>query len=98
MLPIPRLERQIRFCASRDGTRIAYAACGAGPPLVRAQQIVNHLKLDWDSPVWRPWLSVLMRRHTLIRYDARGCGLSDRSGVEFSLQRYVEDLEAVIEA
>ena len=90
--------QQIRFCTSRDGTRIAYATCGAGPPLVWTGGWVHHLELDWDSPVWRPWLSLLTRRHTVIRYDMRGCGLSDRTGVEFSLEKFVEDLEAVLAA
>jgi pimeloyl-ACP methyl ester carboxylesterase/DNA-binding CsgD family transcriptional regulator len=54
--------------------------------------------LDWGSPVWRPWLDVLMRRHTLVRYDCRGCGLSDREQVEFSFEKFVEDLEAVADA
>jgi len=90
--------QQIRFCTSRDGTRIAYATCGAGPPLVWAAGWVHHLELDWDSPVRRPWLSLLTRRHTLIRYDWRGCGLSDREGVEFCFKKFVEDLEAVIDA
>jgi pimeloyl-ACP methyl ester carboxylesterase/DNA-binding CsgD family transcriptional regulator len=90
--------QQIRFCTSRDGTRIAYATCGAGPPLLWAPSWTHHLKLDWDSPVWRPWISLLARRHTLVRYDWRGCGLSDREHVEFSFEKFVEDLEAVIEA
>jgi pimeloyl-ACP methyl ester carboxylesterase/DNA-binding CsgD family transcriptional regulator len=90
--------QQIRFCTSRDGTRIAYATCGAGPVLVWVQHWVHHLNLDWDHPVWRPWLSFLTRRHTLIRYDWRGCGLSDRDRVEFSTDRYVDDLGAVIKA
>src|SRR5215210_7484463 len=90
--------QQIRFCTSRDGTRIAYATCGAGPPLVWTPSWTHHLKLDWDSPVWRPWISLLARRHTLVRYDWRGCGLSDREHVEFSFEKFVEDLEAVIEA
>jgi pimeloyl-ACP methyl ester carboxylesterase len=89
--------QQIRFCTSRDGTRIAYATCGAGPPLVWAANWTHHLKLDWDSLVWRPWISMLTRRHTLVRYDWRGSGLSDREGVEFSFDKFVEDLEAVIE-
>lgn len=89
---------QIRFCTSRDGTRIAYAVCGSGPPLVWLGQFVRHLELDWDSPVWRHWLLLLTRRHTLVRYDFRGCGLSDRDGVEFSHRRHVEDLEAVMDA
>ena len=90
--------QQIRFCTSRDGTRIAYATCGAGPPLVWAPNLFHHLELDWDTPVWQPWLSLLTRRHTLVRYDMRGCGLSDRERVEFSFERLVEDLEAVIKA
>lgn len=90
--------QRIRFCTSRDGTRIAYATSGAGPPLVWAASWIHHLKLDWDSPVWHGWLAMLMQRHTLVRYDWRGCGLSDREQVEFSFERFVEDLEAVIEA
>jgi pimeloyl-ACP methyl ester carboxylesterase/DNA-binding CsgD family transcriptional regulator len=95
---MPEPAQQIRFCTSRDGTRIAYATCGAGPPLVWAAVWAHHLKLDWDCPVWRPWLDMLARRHTLVRYDWRGCGLSDREHVEFSFERFIEDLEAVIEA
>ena len=59
---------------------------------------VRHLKFDWDSPVWRSWLSLLTKRHCVIRYDWRGCGLSDREGVEFSFEKHIEDLEAVVEA
>src|SRR5688572_28568130 len=89
-------SQQIRFCTSRDGTRIAYAICGSGPPLVRPAYWISHLNADWDSPVWSPWLSFLSKSRTLILYDQRGCGLSDREGVEFSFEKYVEDLEAVI--
>ena len=63
-----------------------------------AQHWVHHLDRDWDSPIWRGWLGLLTQRHTVVRYDWRGCGLSDREGVEFSLEKYVEDLEAVAEA
>jgi pimeloyl-ACP methyl ester carboxylesterase/DNA-binding CsgD family transcriptional regulator len=90
--------QQIRFCVSRDGTRIAYAACGTGPPLLWLSHWVRHLDLDWECSVWRPWLSLLTRRHTLIRYDYRGCGLSDRKDVEFSIEKHIEDVEAVVEA
>jgi pimeloyl-ACP methyl ester carboxylesterase/DNA-binding CsgD family transcriptional regulator len=91
-------NEQIRFCTSRDGTRIAYATCGKGPPLVWVTSWMHHLKLDWESPVWGPWLDLLTRRHSLVRYDWRGCGLSDRDGVEFSFERHIEDLEAVVAA
>jgi pimeloyl-ACP methyl ester carboxylesterase/DNA-binding CsgD family transcriptional regulator len=95
---MPHPAEQIRFCTSRDGTRIAYAVSGAGPPLVWLQTWVHHLRFDWDSPLWRSWLSLLAQRHTLVRYDFRGLGLSDRDGVQFSLERHVEDLEAVTDA
>ena len=90
--------QQIRFCTSRDGTRIAYGISGEGPPLIWSPHWVHHLKLDWDSPIWRSWLAVLTRRHTLVRYDWRGCGLSDRDNITFSFEKNVEDLTAVIEA
>jgi pimeloyl-ACP methyl ester carboxylesterase/DNA-binding CsgD family transcriptional regulator len=90
--------QQIRFCTSRDGTRIAYATCGQGPPLVWAPHWIHHLRFDWDSPIWRPWLTLLTRHHSLIYYDWRGCGLSDREHVQFAPDRYLEDFEAVIEA
>jgi pimeloyl-ACP methyl ester carboxylesterase/DNA-binding CsgD family transcriptional regulator len=92
------LPQQIRFCSSRDGTRIAYATCGYGPPLVWIGYFMRHLELDWDTAVWRPWLSLLTRGHTLIRYDMRGCGLSDRDVSDFSLDRLAEDLDAVVSA
>ena len=76
---------------------IAYATCGQGPPL-GASHWIYHLRFDWDSPIWRPWLTLLTRHHSLIYYDWRGCGLSDRERVQFAPDRYVEDFEAVIEA
>ena len=95
--PHVQSRQKIRFCTSADGTRIAYATCGSGPPLVWVQPWTHHLEFDWDSPVWAPWLSLLARHHTLVRYDWRGCGLSDRERVRF-LDRYAEDLDAVIAA
>jgi pimeloyl-ACP methyl ester carboxylesterase len=95
---MPKSAQQIRFCVSRDGTRIAFATCGEGPPLLFVQHCIHHLELDWESPIWRPWLDLLSRRHCVIRYDWRGCGLSDREGIDFSADRYRDDLGAVVEA
>src|SRR5688572_289875 len=91
---MPRPSSHIRFCTSRDGVRIAYAITGQGPPLLWIRHWVGHLDLDWKSPVWEPWLSLLSQRHTLVTYDWRGCGLSDRQGVEFSWEAYQDDCEA----
>ncbi|HXS41834.1 MAG TPA: alpha/beta fold hydrolase [Stellaceae bacterium] len=89
---------QIRFCVSRDRTRIAYAVSGAGYPVLFVQDWVHHVKFDWDSELWRPWLALLAQGHRLLRYDFRGLGLSDRERIQFSHERHVEDLAAVADA
>ncbi len=91
-------SQQIRFCTSTDNVSLAYATVGTGPPLVKAANWLSHLEFDWNSPVWRHWLTELSRNHTLIRYDERGTGLSDWNVDEFSLEAWVRDLEAVVEA
>lgn len=91
-------KQQIRFCTSSDGVSLAYATIGSGPPLVKAANWLNHLEYDWKSPVWNHWITELSRHHTLVRYDERGCGLSDWNVEEFSLEVWVRDLEAVVEA
>lgn len=77
---------------------IAYAVHGSGPVLVRPGTYLTHLEYDWESPVWRHWLDELGRVSTVVRYDDRGCGLSDRDVDDFSLDAWVGDLEAVLEA
>jgi len=94
----PGLEQDIRFCFSTDGTTIAYASVGQGPPLVKAANWLSHLEFDWDSPMWRHWWTGLAAHHRLIRYDERGCGLSDWDAADMSLDAWVADLEAVVEA
>lgn len=92
------MKQPVRFCTSRDGVRIAFAESGKGPPLVRVANWFTHLDLDRQSPVWSHWFSALSAGRTLIRYDARGSGLSDRNVDDFSLDCSVADLEAVANA
>jgi pimeloyl-ACP methyl ester carboxylesterase/DNA-binding CsgD family transcriptional regulator len=92
------LRQELRFCVAPGGSRIAYAIHGAGPGLVRAATWLTHLQFDWESPVWRHWLDALADGHTVVRYDERGCGLSDRDVGDFSLDARVGDLEAVVDA
>jgi pimeloyl-ACP methyl ester carboxylesterase/DNA-binding CsgD family transcriptional regulator len=89
---------QIRFATSRDGVRIAWSQHGDGPPLVRVGTWLTHLEHDWQSVVWRPWLAELGQRFAFVRYDDRGCGLSDRDVARFGLEAWVDDLAAVIDA
>src|SRR5262245_26423705 len=72
-----RPPQQIRYCVSPDGVRVAYASSGTGPPLVKAANWLTHLDLEWSSPIWAHWLDGLAQHHRLVRYDERGCGLSD---------------------
>ncbi|HET7754822.1 MAG TPA: alpha/beta hydrolase [Anaeromyxobacteraceae bacterium] len=88
----------MRFCRSRDGTSIAYATAGSGLPLVKAAHWLSHLEYEWRSPVWRHWLSELTRDHRLVRYDQRANGLSDWAAESLSLEAFVDDLDAVVEA
>lgn len=88
----------IRFCTTSDGLRLAYATLGKGPPLVRAAHFLSHLEFDLKSPVWRPWLDELGRDNLLVRYDGRGCGLSDVPTTPLALDAWVADLEAVVDA
>jgi pimeloyl-ACP methyl ester carboxylesterase/DNA-binding CsgD family transcriptional regulator len=91
-------SQRIRFCLTPDRARIAFATSGTGPPLVKVSNWLTHLELDWQSPVWRHWLRELGRDHTLVRYDQRGCGLSDWDVAELSADLWLNDLEAVVDA
>ena len=42
----------MRFCRSGDGTTIAWAELGDGPPVLKAPHWMSHLELDWQSPVY----------------------------------------------
>lgn len=91
-------EQEIRFCTTPDGVRLAYAKLGAGPPVLKVGSWLTHLEFDGTSPVWIPWLTELSRNNTLLRYDPRGCGLSDRDVAQFTLDAWVRDLETVADA
>ena len=91
-------QQKVRFCIASDNVRIAYATSGAGPPLVKSANWLNHLEFDWESPVWRPMMRAFTNDFLLIRYDERGNGLSDWDVEHFSLDAFVDDLEAVVDA
>jgi pimeloyl-ACP methyl ester carboxylesterase/DNA-binding winged helix-turn-helix (wHTH) protein len=96
----PRTDQrqEIHFCTASDGVRIAYAAVGNGPPLVKTANWLNHLEYDWESPIWSPLLHTLAADYRLVRYDERGNGLSDWDAPDISFEAFVRDLEAVVDA
>lgn len=92
------MKQSARFLSTRDGVTLAWAATGRGPPLVKAANWLTDLEYDWESPVWRHWTQFLAEHFRYIRYDERGCGLTDRDVEDLSFPRWVEDLEVVVEA
>jgi DNA-binding winged helix-turn-helix (wHTH) protein len=92
------LHQDIHFCTAADGVRIAYAEVGQGPPIVKAGNWLNHLEYDWESPIWSHLLGNLAQEHRLVRYDARGNGLSDWDVDDISFEAFVRDMESVIAA
>jgi DNA-binding winged helix-turn-helix (wHTH) protein/pimeloyl-ACP methyl ester carboxylesterase len=91
-------RQAIQFCTAPDGVRIAYAEVGEGRPLVKTGHWLTHLEHDWNSPIWSHYLHELAASHRLIRYDARGNGLSDWEVSDFSFESRVRDLETVVDA
>jgi len=88
----------VRFCRTTDGVRIAYASVGNGPPLVWATHWLSHLSFNWMSPIWRHWTEEFARDHSFIHYDQRGHGLSDWEARDITIDAFVRDLEAVVDA
>lgn len=89
------MKQDVRFCTAPDGTSLAYATSGDGPPLVRVANWLTHLDLDWNGPIWSHWFREFSRDHTLLRFDHRGIGLSDRKVKNQSLEYWVQDLETI---
>src|SRR5438094_3037792 len=90
-------RQRIRYVRSPDGTRLAWADAGSGPVIVKASNWLTHLEYDFESPVWRHWLEFFTNNFRFIRYDERGCGMSDWNA-ELTFQRWNDDFASVIEA
>jgi class 3 adenylate cyclase/pimeloyl-ACP methyl ester carboxylesterase len=98
VLAAANLHQKIRYCNASDGVRLAYATVGSGPPLMKSAHWLGHLEYDWEIPIFRHFLLKLAKNHTLIRYDARGNGLSDWDVGGLSFDAWVNDMEAVADA
>lgn len=91
-------SQDVRFCRSSDGVNLALATCGSGFPIVKTGTWLTHIQHDWNSPIWSPLFQRLTERFRLVRYDPRGCGLSDRDPERISFEGFVCDLETVTDA
>src|SRR5215218_2478914 len=93
-----RPRQRIRYLRTPDGIQLAWAEAGAGRALVKAANWLTHLEYDWESPVWRHWMRFFSDHFRYVRYDERGCGLTDWDVRNLHLDRWVDDLAAVIDA
>lgn len=88
----------VRFTRASDGVQLAWTRTGTGPPLVKAATWLTHLEYDVESPVWHHWTGFLADHFSYVRYDERGCGMSDWDVSNLTLDRWVADLHTVVEA
>ena len=87
--------RQLRFCRTPGGVRVAYATLGRGPALLVPAAWISHLELLWQDPAVRAFFAPLAARRTVVEYDKPGCGLSDPWPGRQTLDTDLEVLQAV---
>jgi pimeloyl-ACP methyl ester carboxylesterase/DNA-binding CsgD family transcriptional regulator len=90
-------RQRIRYLRTEDGTRLAWAEAGEGPLLVKASNWLTHLEYDWESPVWRHWIRFFADHFRFVRFDERGCGMTDWDVGDLSFESWVRDLEQVVD-
>lgn len=98
---IPQMTRatqKIRYLRTTDGVKLAWAEAGTGPTLVKAANWMSHLDYEWESPVWQHWIKFFTQNFRYVRHDERGCGMTDWNVGDLSLNRWTDDLEAVIDS
>lgn len=93
-----RAQQRIHYLRTTDGVKLAWADAGTGPVCVKAANWLTHLEYEWESPVWRHWIRFFCDHFRFVRYDERGCGMTDWNVGNLSTSRWVEDLEAVVAA
>ncbi len=96
--PEMALLQRVHYCGSEDGTQIAWASIGEGPPVLKAPNYLNHIEYEWGSPFWGPFLAEFARKNQLVRFDQRGNGLSDWDIETISVEAMTQDMEAVVAA
>jgi len=91
------MQQRVQFCTTQDGVQIAYAVLGEGYPLVLVPGWVSHLELNFQDAAARESIEQLAQHFTLVRYDKRGTGLSDRNVSDFGIEARLLDLETVLD-
>ena len=92
------LQQSVRYLRTSDGVQLAWASMGSGPPLVKAANWLTHLQYDLESPLWQHWTRFFSQHFRFLRYDERGCGMTQWQVPDVSMTHWARDLQAVIEA
>jgi len=93
-----KTRQHVRYLQASDGTRLAWAESGAGELVVKASNWLTHLEFEWDSPVWKHWIHFFCTNCRFVRYDERGCGMSDWRPGTLTLDQWTADLECIVDA
>ncbi|MDP9237489.1 MAG: adenylate/guanylate cyclase domain-containing protein [Chloroflexota bacterium] len=90
------MEPEVHYCTTDDGVRLAYTITGEGPVHVLMQDAgASHTQLEWAHPTIGPVLASLSKHTTLVRFDPRGVGLSDRV-LPSTAPEWLRDLGSVV--
>ena len=92
------MKREVRYCTTEDGVRIAYTVEGEGPPLVVCPYLLESFSLEHLFPAQQAFMRKLGKGRRVVRFDFRGTGLSQRDAEDISHSAYLRDLEAVVRA
>jgi pimeloyl-ACP methyl ester carboxylesterase/DNA-binding CsgD family transcriptional regulator len=97
-MTLPARRQHVRYVTASDGARLAWAESGAGAVVVKAANWLTHLEYEWESPVWKHWIRFFSSHARFVRYDERGCGMSEWKGGDLSLDQWADDLGSVVDA
>jgi pimeloyl-ACP methyl ester carboxylesterase/DNA-binding CsgD family transcriptional regulator len=91
-------RQRIRYLRTDDGVQLAWSEMGSGPVIVKAANWLSHLEYELESPVWGHWIRFFGEHFRFLRWDDRGCGMTERDVENLSLESWFSDLENVVAA
>jgi class 3 adenylate cyclase len=92
---------ETRYAKTDTGAYVAFQVLGEGPPaLVFTAEGASNVEFAWEIPAYERVFRRLATFGRLIRFDARGSGLSDPLGLseQFSLEGQAKDMLTVLDA
>lgn len=94
----PALPLEVRFAHGPQGT-VAYALFGAGSEaLVLMSGFVSHMEIACEHPGLRRAIAAWAKRFTVVVFDRRGLGLSERLDATGSVEAAARDVLTLLDA